>query len=188
MNRVGYWNDEIIQEYTIHAPHQAQAVVFVPADRLDQYGPIQDSQVQPASLDVRLGDGFRNPFARLGEQEEIRLSPEFSYVLEPGECVLGHLVEQVRIPADALARIEGKSTWARKFLTIHSAGFLDPGFCGDVVLELKNDSPVNLPLTPGMTIAQITFADLAAPALRPYGTNGLGSHYQGQTGATPARI
>lgn len=187
MNRVGYWNDEMIREYTTSAyPPELHGVAYVPEDRLPIYGPIRDSQIQPASLDVRLGGHFHTPFfSASGLETEI--GPEHSYVLEPGDCVLSHLVEKVRIPNDALARIEGKSTWARKFLTVHSAGFIDPGFEGDVVLELKNDSPIHIPLTPGMVIAQISFADLAAPAVRPYGSGGLGSHYQSQSGATPAR-
>ena len=104
------------------------------------------------------------------------------YALMPGDCVLSSLVEAVSLDDTVVARVEGKSTWARQFLTVHSAGFIDPGFTGDITLELKNDGKNNLLLVPGMLIAQISFQWLAAPASRPYGTEGLDSHYQYQKG------
>jgi dCTP deaminase len=100
--------------------------------------------------------------------------------------VLASLVEAVGIWNDVVARVEGKSSWARHFLTVHSAGFIDPGFQGDITLELKNDGQQELYLEPGVFIAQISFQWLAAPAKRPYGTEGLDSHYQYQKGPTPA--
>lgn len=184
----GYWSDELI-EYEIFNRPEPERVAYVPAERLEAFGPINLGQIQPASLDVRLAGDFINPFVEERDETEIaQIDSNYIYVLEPGDCLLASLVERVRIPDDALARIEGKSTWARQFLTVHSAGFLDPGFNGDVTLELKNDGKMPLKLRPGVRIAQISFCDLAAKALRPYGSDGLGSHYQGQTGATRARI
>lgn len=183
----GYWSDELI-EHEVFVRRPEDRVAYVPVDRIGVYGEISRQQVQPASLDVRLSGHFINPFAEEpGEMETATLDPNFIYVLGPGDCLLASLVERVRIPSDALARVEGKSTWARQFLTVHSAGFIDPGFHGDVTLELKNDGKMPLSLRPGVPIAQISFCDLAAPALRPYGSEGLGSHYQGQTGATRHR-
>jgi dCTP deaminase len=112
------------------------------------------------------------------------VGPDAAYQLMPGDCVLGSIVEAVSIPSDVVACIEGKSSWARHFLTVHSAGFIDPGFNGDITLELKNDGKLPLVLEPGRAIAQISFLWLAAPALRPYGSEGLGSHYQYQKGPT----
>ena len=42
-------------------------------------------------------------------------------------------------------------------------------------------------LYPGLLIAQLSFMTLDAPALRPYGSEALGSHYQGQVAATESR-
>ena len=73
-------------------------------------------------------------------------------------------------------------------LLIHStAGFIDPGWDGHVTLELSNVA--NLPITiyPGMKIGQLSFVQLTEPAERPYGTQGIGSKYQGQRGPTPSR-
>ncbi len=152
--------------------------VYVPEYRVKDFDVIQESQIQPASLDVRLGRDFiRHP-----DGEKIRLLPGGEYRLSPGECVLGMLVERFSLPLNLVGRVEGKSTWARKFLTVHSAGFIDPGFTGDITLELKNDGKVPLLLPVGANIAQISFQRLEAPARRAYGTRGLNSHYQGQEG------
>jgi dCTP deaminase len=72
---------------------------------------------------------------------------------------------------------------------IHStAGFIDPGFKGQVTLELSNVA--NLPITiyPSMKIGQISFYEMTTPADVPYGSPQLGSRYQGQTGPTPSRM
>lgn len=162
----------------------ASKAVYVPDFRLEAFGEIADDQIQPASLDVRLGTHFISHPG--GHQFQIPKGEGF--YLESGECVLGCLVERFRMPDNLVARVEGKSSWARKFLTVHSAGFIDPGFCGDITMELKNDGYLPIRLAPGDKIAQISFHVLAAPAKRPYGSNSIGSHYQRQTGATPSAL
>lgn len=176
------WQDKLIFEAINVERKDVLPLVFVPADRLERFGPMDASQVQPASLDVRLGPEF------ITHPEGTRLIPaeDYLYPLQPGECLLGSLVEAVAIWDNVVARVEGKSSWARKFLTVHSAGFIDPGFQGDITLELKNDGNEVLYLQPGVRIAQLSFQWLAAPAKRPYGTEGLGSHYQYQKGPTEA--
>jgi deoxycytidine triphosphate deaminase len=80
------------------------------------------------------------------------------------------------------------SSLGRLGLLIHStAGFIDPGWDGHVTLELSNVA--NLPITiyPGMKIGQLSFVQLSEPAERPYGSEGIGSKYQGQRGPTPSR-
>ena len=93
------------------------------------------------------------------------------------------------MPADLLARLEGKSTLARQGLIVHvTAGFIDPGFQGKITLELKNISQHNLVLHQGMRIGQLVFEPLDHPAQHPYGSDKLNSHYQHQNTVTPARI
>jgi deoxycytidine triphosphate deaminase len=80
------------------------------------------------------------------------------------------------------------SSLGRLGLLIHStAGFIDPGWDGHVTLELSNVA--NLPITiyHGMKIGQLSFVQLSEPAASPYGSDGLGSKYQGQQGPTPSR-
>lgn len=109
------------------------------------------------------------------------------YPLLPGQVVLASTAETIHVPVDLSARVEGKSTLGRLFITTHkTAGFIDPGFRGKITLEIKNEGPVVQYLQAGMRIGQICFTQLTSPALRPYGAEGLGSHYQNQDRATPA--
>lgn len=171
--------DRAIRE-SVWPTNGAAPTVWVPWSRR-RFGVIEESQVQPASLDVRLGPDFvRHPSG-----EPVTVPSGGHYSMAAGECLLASLVERLDMRAtNVVARIEGKSSWARKFLTVHSAGFIDPGFSGDVTLELKNDGHQRLILIPGQPIAQISFQFLAAPCEKPYGSRGLGSHYQGQEGPT----
>ncbi len=142
-----------------------------------------DAAYQPASVDLNLGGHFLRQHRRM----EIDAKPGDVLTLLPGECVLAHTAQEIAVPDDLVARVEGKSTWGRRFLMVHAtAGFIDPGFRGQITLELHNLSPEAIVLTVGDPIAQISFEYLDAPAQRPYGSPGLGSHYQGQTGATAA--
>lgn len=140
-----------------------------------------DSAIQPASIELHLGTRFCYP--------EGGTSSGFTWELWPGELILGHTEESVTIPAHLVAQLNGKSTLGRRGLAIHvTAGFIDPGFSGQITLELVNLSSEVIDLTSGMPIGQLVVMRLTSPAERPYGSAGLGSHYQGQTGATPAAV
>jgi len=156
-----------------------------------------DNAVQPASVDLRLGTEFRI-FAnhieaaidpanqKLPATTPVRLDKHGSFVLQPGEFVLGHTQETVQIPAYLAAQVAGKSSLGRQGLIVHAtAGFIDPGFRGQITLELSNCNRLPIVLRPGMKICQITITRLSSPAEMPYGDARLGSHYQGQTGARP---
>lgn len=161
--------------------------------------PLDLSLVQPASIDVRLDklfrlfDNHRYPMIDpASEQPELTRLVEAEagqpFVLHPGEFVLGATYEQVQLASDVAARLEGKSSLGRLGLLTHStAGFIDPGFCGHVTLELSNTATMPILLYPGMRIGQLCFFDLSSPAEHPYGSAQAGSHYQGQRGPTPSR-
>lgn len=108
--------------------------------------------------------------------------------LHPGDFWLASTVETVQIPTDLVAQVNGKSSLARKGLVIHqTAGFIDPGFKGQITLELSNVSHKPIRLTTWMPVCQLVFMQMDGPADRPYGSAGLGSHYMGQKGPTPSR-
>jgi len=164
--------------------------------RIDPWDP---ALVQPASVDLRLGDSFRVFHNYRAESIDLRDPPENlteevvvandeSFVIHPGEFCLGRTLEWVELPDDIVARIEGKSSLGRLGLIVHAtAGFCDPGWKGTLTLELNNLTRVPIVLAPGLKIAQLSFMTLDRPALRPYGSSGLGSHYQGQRAATASR-
>jgi dCTP deaminase len=155
--------------------------------------------VQPASVDLRLGNTFRvfhnhrtaaidlaAPPQNLTEQ--ITISDDEPFVIHPGEFCLGRTLEWVQLPDDVVARIEGKSSLGRLGLIVHAtAGFVDPGWKGTLTLEVTNLTRVPIKLWAGKPIAQLSFMALDAPALRPYGHPELGSHYHGQVEATESR-
>jgi dCTP deaminase len=161
--------------------------------------PWDPSMVQPASVDVRLGNSFRvfhnhriqsidlaDPPSNLTEHVEVSEGGEF--VIHPGEFVLGRTVEVVELPDDVVSRIEGKSSLGRLGLIVHAtAGFVDPGFRGTLTLEITNFNSVPIVLRPGLPIAQLSFMALDRPAEKPYGHPDLGSHYVGQVDATESR-
>jgi dCTP deaminase len=164
--------------------------------RIDPWDP---GMLQPASVDLRLGRSFRvfenhkvtaidlaDPPSGLTEKVEVR--PDESFVIHPGEFVLGRTEEHVELADDLVARIEGKSSLGRLGLIVHAtAGFVDPGFKGTLTLEITNLTRVPIVLWPGKPIAQLSFIGLDRPAERPYGHPELGSHYHGQVDATESR-
>jgi dCTP deaminase len=161
--------------------------------------PFDDKMVQPASVDFTLADTilvFNNhqvaaldPFdIPEGLHTAVTLTREQPFILHPGEFVLGATAERVSMPDDLVARCEGKSSLGRLGLQVHStAGFVDPGFSGQVTLELSNVANFPLVLTPGMKVGQFAFETLDAPAQRPYGHPDLGSKYQNQSGPVASR-
>ena len=161
--------------------------------------PWDPAMVQPASVDLRLGDSFRVfhnhrlPAIDLAEPpsgvtEHVQIEDSANFVIHPGEFALGRTQEYVEIPDDVVARIEGKSSLGRLGLIVHAtAGFVDPGFKGTLTLEITNLTRVPIKLYTGLAIAQLSFMALDAPAEHPYGSPELGSHYQGQTAATESR-
>lgn len=164
--------------------------------RLDPWDP---AMVQPSSVDFRLDRYFRlfdnhkypviDP--SLDQPDLTRLveiDPGETFVLHPGEFVLGSTYETITLPDDVAARVEGKSSLGRLGLLTHAtAGFVDPGFTGHVTLELSNVATLPIVLHPGMKIGQLCFFQLSSASEHPYGSSAKGSHYQGQRGPTASR-
>lgn len=136
--------------------------------------PMLDHQFQPCSVDLRLGT------VGLLENED-------SVELRPGDFRLATTLEEVSVPLDLAADIKGKSSWARLAISPEFAGFVDPGFSGELTLELKNHGDESIILTRGMFIAQLRFMQLDQPVDRGYGHPALKNRYQGQVGPTPSR-
>ncbi|MFV0254350.1 MAG: dCTP deaminase [Beutenbergiaceae bacterium] len=161
--------------------------------------PFDESMIQPSSVDVRLDRYFRlfdnhkypviDPSADQPDLTRlVEVKAEEPFVLHPGEFVLGSTYELVSLPDDTAARLEGKSSLGRLGLLTHStAGFIDPGFCGHVTLELSNVATLPIMLWPGMKIGQLCYFRLTSPAQAPYGSGATGSRYQGQRGPTASR-
>ena len=162
--------------------------------------PYSEKDVQPASVDVHLSDTiliFKNsvaPYIDLKDEipdltQEVKIKKDIPFILHPGEFALGSTLEKLTLSNDIVSRIEGKSSLGRLGLLIHStAGFIDPGWDGNLTLELANVSRLPITLYYGMRIGQISFLDLSTSAENPYGSSKLSSRYQGQKDATASKI
>ncbi|MDA2969932.1 MAG: dCTP deaminase [Actinomycetota bacterium] len=164
-----------------------------------EVSPMEDSFIQPSSIDLRVGADFRvfenHKYSHIDPKSEqndltklVTATLEDPFVLHPGEFVLGTTFEKVSLSNKIVARLEGKSSLGRIGLLIHStAGFVDPGFSGYLTLELSNVANLPIKIYPEMKIGQISFYYLNTPSESEYGSSFYGSKYQGQVGPTPSR-
>ena len=162
--------------------------------------PLGEDCIQPASVDLHLDRHilvFRNnhvPYVDIRANPErltdlVTMADDDPFILHPGEFVLGSTLEHVGVPNDLVARLEGKSSLGRVGLLIHStAGYVDPGWRGNLTLELSNVSNLPITLYHRMKIGQISFLRLTTPADNTYGAKELGSKYQGQSLPTASRV
>ena len=155
--------------------------------------PFNKECVQPSTVDLHLAETFRvfhshqTKFIDLREKfaltEEVRVNKKDGFVLHPNEFILGSTKEYFEIPNDLAGKLEGKSSLGRLGLVIHAtAGYIDPGFKGQITFEMSNMNTVPMVLYPDMKVAQICFFVMSQAVERPYGT--AGNKYQGQMGPT----
>lgn len=151
--------------------------------------PLEEVQIQPASVDIRMGDTFTfvspdETVITFGLPVEYNTTvSKGKYLLMPKQFVLATTKEYFKLPDDLTAFVEGRSSVGRMGLFIQNAGWVDPGFEGEITLELFNASDKPILLESGKRVGQLVFAKLDQKAENPY--NGK---YQKQTGATGSRI
>lgn len=151
--------------------------------------PITKEQIQPASVDIRLGNTFSvvddtpSGVITLGNKIEYKSIVTDTYLILPGQFVLATTMEYFELPDDLTAFVEGRSSLGRMGLFIQNAGWVDPGFKGEITLELYNANRCAIELKAGRRVGQLVFAKMDDAALNPY--NGK---YQSQRGATGSRV
>jgi dCTP deaminase len=135
-----------------------------------------DSQIGPASVDIRLGNEFivtrrgNLPFLDpgssnmgLGEKRRFEhkhyLEKNEKFYLHPHELVLAATLEYFRLPSHLAGYVTSRSSWGRAGLVIATAVAVHPGFTGTITLELVNLGEVPLVLYPGLSVAQFIFFD-----------------------------
>jgi dCTP deaminase len=151
--------------------------------------PFDDELLQPASIDMRLGEQFLVPepsagsLTRFGESipyQEIRTG---SYMLPGNSFVLARTREVVQLPDDLTAFVEGRSSIGRLGLFIQNAGWVDPGFRGSITLELYNGLPHPIELRAGWRVCQLVFVRMEGSS-----EGGYTGKYQGQVDTTGSRL
>jgi dCTP deaminase len=177
----------VLSDRDIRAALEAGEIVIRPYDPQD---------LQPSSVDLHLDRRFRvfrnNRYAFIDVRQEqpdltelLTIADDEPFILHPGEFVLGQTLEWTELPNDLVARLEGKSSLGRLGLLIHStAGYVDPGWKGNLTLELSNVANLPIALYFGMKIGQISYFRMTSAVDRPYGSKELGSKYQGQSEPT----
>jgi len=151
--------------------------------------PLCEESIQPASIDCRLGSHFLVVEDR--QMHTIDLNNEILYrqidgdsiTIPPHSFLLATTMEYIRLPQDLTAFVEGRSSIGRIGLFIQNAGWVDPGFEGQITLELFNANSLPIRLEAGRRICQLVFCRMDQAAAMPYK-----GKYQGQTKATGSRV
>jgi dCTP deaminase len=151
--------------------------------------PLMADSIQPASIDCRLGSHFL--MVDDHQAHSIDLNSKITYrefegpaiTIPPKSFLLATTMETVKLPNDLVAFVEGRSSIGRIGLFIQNAGWVDPGFEGQITLELFNANSLPIRLEAGRRICQLVFCRMDQAALRPYR-----GKYQGQTNATGSQV
>ncbi len=184
----------ILSDRDIKKALASKRIVIKPTPNLDE-------QLGSCSIDLRLGKEFRvfdhskHPFidpAKKDYSNEItkvvKVNKDGDFIMQPGEFVLAVTLENVKIPADMMGRLEGRSSLGRLGLVVHStASTFDAGWDGKPVLELGNLGRMAIKLTPGMRICAMVFEELTSPAETPY-TSKKFAKYKFQQAPEESRI
>jgi dCTP deaminase len=151
--------------------------------------PINEESIQPASIDCRLGDDFLVVEDR--QMHTIDLNSEIIYrqikgptiTIPPHSFLLATTMEFIKLPNNLTAFVEGRSSIGRIGLFIQNAGWVDPGFRGQITLELYNANSLPIRLESGRRICQLVFCSMDQAADAPYQ-----GKYQGQVNATGSQV
>ncbi len=153
--------------------------------------PLCEQSIQPASIDLRLGKHFLTVDDSRMDTGCITLSDEIKYrelegdflILPPHSFLLATTMEYIELPNDMTAFVEGRSSVGRMGLFIQNAGWVDPGFKGEITLELYNANSLPIKLEAGRRICQLVLCKMDKSALKPYA-----GKYQGQRKSTGSRV
>lgn len=165
--------------------------------------PLEDPelQIQPATVDFRLGEDFlefdigniscidpQNDDLIEDYTTETHVPEGEKYILHAGDFVLGTTKERLEMPPDLLGLVNGRSSLGRVAVVIHAtSGVVNPGYNGELTLELSNLGNAPVVLRPGMRIAQLAFYELSSTSERPYSERSE-SKFHNQSGPRVGRV
>ena len=161
-----------------------------------------ERQIQPSSVDLRIGNEFKgfkiirkpciDPMDKTdmdSYMESFYIDDGQPFIIHPGEFALATTYETIELPDDLVARVEGRSSMGRLGITMHvTAGYIDPGFCGRITLEISNIGKMPVALYTGQRVCQIVFETMTSPSERPYGHPDRESKYMGQKSPETSKI
>ena len=138
-----------------------------------------EEKMQPAWVDLSLGNEFRmfriasKPFIDVrnphDHTELFTVEENDQFIIHPREFILGQTKERISLPDDLAAYVDGRSSLGRIGIVVHvTAGFVNPGFAGRLVLEMTNVGKMPVAIYPGMSICKLVFFKLTSPSEVPY--------------------
>ena len=151
--------------------------------------PLEPLCVQPASVDLRLGSEFviikhwNTDILDFHSQPNYQVIKTENFLVPSHSFVLAMTIERIKLPHNLTAFVEGRSSVGRMGLFIQNAGWVDPGFEGQLTLELYNANSLPIRLRAGRRICQIVFCKMDQATQKPYQ-----GKYQGQKGTQGTRI
>jgi dCTP deaminase len=162
---------------------------------------IEPSQLGPCSLDLRLGNVFQvfeyslHPYIDSRSQDsiseymrKIEIEEGQPFIMQPRGFVLASTIEWIELDNNLMGRLEGRSSLARLGIIVHStAGRVDPGWAGNITIELGNLGAMPIALYPGMRICALKFEKISSLVEMPYKTK-PGNKYAGQIGPIASKI
>ena len=166
--------------------------------------PLTETQIQPSSIDLRLDYVFttynqeeignidtgnrRLDLSNYSSTKRLKYNTD-PYILQPSSFVLAQTLEHVSVPTDMVGVVEGRSSFGRVGLLIHvTAGYIDPGFEGNITLEIGNINNIPIAIYPEQRICQIVFHELDDKCEFQYGHPMRNSKYQFQRNPMPSKI
>jgi dCTP deaminase len=157
-----------------------------------EYLPFDLRQIESGSIDLRLGNHFANipkhdkPIAldeKLENYNDFTIGNGKYVELQPKEFILGTTQEHINLPNIIGGTVNNRSSIGRQGVFTENAGWVDPGFYGEITLELFNATDYKILLKPGMRVCQIVLEFMDCEPVNPYK-----GKYNGQQGATHSRI
>lgn len=169
----------LLSDREIHAAIECGELVIVGTDPKHSFD--RTKQVQPSSIDLRIGNRFLQFGANIKSLDIKRIdeiakeiTPVYyqegeAITINPGETLFGEIYEQLRIPAKAAGIVVGRSRYARLGLSIHcTGGYINPEFEGAMPLQLANYNTIPIIIYPFIAICQLCLVRLSSPPLIPY--------------------
>jgi len=126
-------------------------------------------KIQPASVDIRLGNTFSivedscTGIINLEKEVKYKTITSDTYILLPNQFVLATTMEYFELPNNLTAFVEGRSSLGRLGLFIQNAGWVDPGFKGEITLELFNANRCAIELKAGRRVGQLVLLKWMIP-------------------------
>jgi dCTP deaminase len=139
--------------------------------------PYEESLVNPASIDVRLGPRLLIEVEYTREMQPLEIVHHVQqdpYWMAPGQFLLAETIETFNLPADVAAQFMLKSSRAREGLEHLLAGYCDPGWHGSrLTMELHNSRQLHsVPIWHGMKIGQMVFHRMSETPAMDYSKTG----------------